>query len=290
MHPKITVVTPSLNQGDFIEQTILSVLGQRYPDLEYWVIDGGSTDGTLDILRRYENEITGWISEPDVGQADAINKGFARAEGDIFCWLNSDDFYLPGTLIAVGEAMANGADLVYGDTISFSDKGKRCVVNRPPAYDRGLFGILDYIVQPSSFWTRSLWERTGPLDTSLHFAFDWEWFLRASEGARFEKVDRILSAYRFHSAHKSSTGGTRRGREIVEVANRHGDDAVKMHYNVALGRRRSLRRFELWCRKLEGRGFSQPEHIARWLVPSLWSLPRGCDVRKLRTCGGMLGH
>src|SRR5688500_9132307 len=123
--PRITVVTPSYNQGAFLEQTMASVLGQGYENLEYIVMDGGSTDHSVEIIRRHESRLTYWVSEKDGGQAQALNKGFARATGDILCWLNSDDFFLPGVLHEVAGLLGQGDELIYGDCLSFSDKGTR---------------------------------------------------------------------------------------------------------------------------------------------------------------------
>ncbi|MFA7345426.1 MAG: glycosyltransferase family 2 protein [Terrimicrobiaceae bacterium] len=287
--PKISVVTPSYNQGVFLEQTMLSVLGQVYPNLEYIVVDGGSNDGSVEIIKRYEDNLAWWVSGKDGGQAEAINKGFARATGDILCWLNSDDFFLPGTLLAIAGELAAGHDLVYGDCISFSDLGKRCVINRPPVYDRELLGLVDYIVQPSSFWTRSLWSKTGPLNTALHYAFDWEWFLRASGFGKFHKCERILSAYRFHASHKSSTGGERRTEEIFSVAEKQGGEKAGRHYRFVREHLAVLRCHENLCTRLRGRGLSKYEPVARWFFPSLRSLPEGCDFQKIRRCMGMFG-
>ncbi|MEI9897633.1 MAG: glycosyltransferase [Chthoniobacter sp.] len=198
--PKITVVTPSYNQGAFLEQTILSVLGQLYDNLEYIVIDGGSTDDSAAVIQRYESSLAYWVSEKDRGQSEALNKGFSRATGDILCWLNSDDFLLPGALHEVARQFREPVDLIYGNCLSFSDKGTRSIVNRPPQHDRDLLALVDYIVQPSTFWRRSLWEKTGPLNEAIHYAFDWEWFLRADRIGVLRKADFIFSAYRFHDA------------------------------------------------------------------------------------------
>lgn len=287
--PKISVITPSYNQAAFLEQTMLSVLGQMYPNLEYIVVDGGSSDGSVEIIKRYEDRLFWWVSGKDDGQADAINKGFSKATGDILCWLNSDDFFLPGTLGAVAAEFAAGHDLIYGDCISFSDLGKRCVINRPPVYDRDLLGLVDYIVQPSSFWKRDLWLKTGPLNTALHYAFDWEWFLRASGAGKFHKCARIFSAYRFHASHKSSTGGDRRSGEIFSVAEKVGGEEAARHYRFVREHLDVLRRHENFCGRLHGRGLGRQEHLARWFFPELWSLPGGCDFRKVRRCVGMFG-
>lgn len=285
--PRISVVTPSYNQGRFIEQTILSVLGQSYGNLEYIIMDGGSSDETVEVIRQYEDKIDHWVSGRDGGQADAINKGFARATGDILCWLNSDDYFTPGALKEAARAFQGGADLIYGDCLTFSQKGKRSVINRPPQHDRKLLGVVDYIVQPSSFWKRSLWEKTGALREDLNFVFDWEWFLRAAEQGTFAKHDFIFSAYRFHDAHKSSQTEGRRAAEIVEVSKR--DERAHAHYEFAQKNLEAFRKYRDLTRRLKGRGINGAEEKARWLVPALWNLPKGIDLATLNKCLGMLG-
>ncbi|MEO6847698.1 MAG: glycosyltransferase family 2 protein [Chthoniobacterales bacterium] len=287
--PKISVITPSYNQASFLEQTILSVLGQGYKNLEYIIMDGGSTDNSAEVIKRYERQLAYWVSEKDSGQSDAINKGFARATGDILCWLNSDDFFLPGILHEVAKNFENFDGFIYGDCISFSDTGVRCLVNRPPAYDRELLGILDYIVQPSTFWARTLWEKTGILNQNLHYAFDWDWFLRASEFGDLRKCNTIFSAYRFHDAHKSASGGEKRMEEIISVASMRGGERAARHYQFAKDNLATLRKHEHLARRIKGRGISNYLEKARWAFPSLWQLPTGIDFNKVRTCAGMLG-
>ena len=285
--PKITVVTPSYNQGAFLGQTIASVLGQRYENLEYIVMDGGSTDDSVEIIRRHESQLAFWTSERDSGQAQALNRGFARATGDILCWLNSDDFLLPGVLHEVARLLTEQDGLIYGDCLSFAQRGNRARVNRPPVHDIELLKIVDYIVQPSSFWTRSVWEKTGALNEELHYAFDWDWYLRASAQSRVRKVDKIFSAYRFHDAHKSSHGGEKRAREIVTVAGLRGGENAARHYQFALDRADALRKYENWVLRLKGRGINR-DHLARWATPSLWTLPSGLNFEKVRECFKML--
>jgi len=285
--PRITVVTPSFNQGAFLEQTIRSVLGQLYPKLEYFVIDGGSTDDSVEIIKRYESHLAGWISEKDRGQADALNKGFARATGEILCWLNSDDFFLPGALHEAARRLQS-ADFVYGKCLSFSDTGTRSIVNIPPEHDRELLNVVDYIVQPSSFWLRSLWEKTGKLNEELHYAFDWEWYLRADKLGRFSRTDFIFSAYRFHDAHKSSHGGMKRAQEIIDVAKIQGGESAGRHYQFAIDHIDQLKKYEDLALRLKGRGLKNHLQMARWAAPALWNLPAGLEFEKLRQCVRML--
>lgn len=229
--PKITVVTPSFNQGAYLETTIRSVLGQRYPNLEYLVLDGGSTDESVAIIRRYERELAFWVSEPDGGQSQAINRGFARATGDILCWLNSDDYHLPDTLWRVARHFTAHGDqplVVSGSCLFFTEGQAQGRLQAPAKHDPERLQRCDYFVQPSTFWNAAAWRATGALDRELHFAFDWDWFLRAAQaGCRFVDVPEVLAAYRIHAAHKSGSGGERRREEIAEVLRRYAGREIQ---------------------------------------------------------------
>ncbi len=218
-YAKISVITPSYNQGKFIEQTILSVIGQQYPNLEYIIMDGGSSDETVSIIKKYEQYISYWVSEPDKGQSNAINKGFERATGDILCWLNSDDYYLPGTLLSVNNALnTNQAELLYGNCIHLNEAknqthGSHFNPMQPWDINHG-----DFITQPSSFWTRKAWEQTGPLKEDLHYAFDWEWYARAnSGGVKFVPSAQYFSVYRLHDDQKTDSENPKRFSELLKV-------------------------------------------------------------------------
>lgn len=222
--PKISIVTPSFNQGGYLEETIRSVLEQDYPNLEYIVMDGGSTDGSTEIIRKYVDRLADWKSAKDGGQADAIRTGFARATGDILCWLNSDDTIAPGTLRTVGEFFAAhpDVDLVYGDLNLVDAEGKRLYTARPLLR----LGILVYenafIPQQAMFWRRPLYERVGGLDPLLCFAMDFDLVVRfLLAGARVRKLPGILANYRWHPAAKSSTIRDVMGKEIHELVRRH---------------------------------------------------------------------
>jgi glycosyltransferase involved in cell wall biosynthesis len=222
--PKISVVTPSFNQAPFLEETIRSVLSQGYRNLEYIVMDGGSTDGSTEIIGKYADRLADWKSAKDRGQADAIRTGFARATGEILCWLNSDDTIAPGTLRLIGEFFAAhpDVDLVYGDLNLVDAEGKRLYTARPLLR----LGILVYenafIPQQAMFWRRSLYERVGGLDPLLYFAMDFDLVVRfLLAGARVRKHPGILANYRWHPAAKSSTLRDVMEKEINEVVRRH---------------------------------------------------------------------
>lgn len=207
--PRITVVTPSYQQGGFLEKTLRSVLDQGYPNLEYLVVDGGSTDGSVDIIRRYASSLAWWTSEKDRGQSHAINKGFARATGDILCWLNSDDYLAPGALGNVAAAMVDARipRAVAGDCVRVFEDG------RPPFRHRGqpvtLGDLLEYwqpypMHQPSIFWTRAVYERVGPLREDLHLIMDFDYWLRIAAVCPFDYVPEVLSYAHYHPGAKTA--------------------------------------------------------------------------------------
>jgi glycosyltransferase involved in cell wall biosynthesis len=223
--PLISIVTPSYNQGDYLEETIRSVLEQDYPALEYIVMDGGSTDGSVEIIRKYADRIARWVSEPDAGQSDALCKGFARATGDVMAWLNSDDTLEAGALKTVGAmfAAAPDTDLVYGNMNFIDPKGRKIYT----AYPLLELGILRYenrfIPQQAMFWRRSLFERVGGMDPALRFAMDFDLTLRFLRGgARTIKIHRVLANFRVHPDAKSST--------IRDVGEREGDALIGRYF------------------------------------------------------------
>ncbi len=220
--PLISVVIPSFNQGQYIEETLISVIGQQYPNLEIIVVDGGSTDNTIEIIKKYEDKISYWHSKPDKGQADAINQGFKLSTGEILCWLNSDDMYLPGTLLDIGKRLADKTQenyLVYGGCIMYDQFGKQisCYANVSSQNAQVELDYIDNIIQPSSFWTKTLWNQTGILDINYNYVLDWEWYIRASNFTKFEYIPKLYSIYRLHLEHKSSDGGENRKKEILSI-------------------------------------------------------------------------
>lgn len=224
--PRITIVTPSFNQGLYLEEAIQSVLSQEYPNLEYVIRDGGSTDGSVDVIRRYETQLSGWVSEPDAGPAQAINRGFAGGGGDILGWLNADDLYLPGTLRAVAEAFVQRPDaaLVYGEGWYIDEAGRHIEPCRfvRRTFNRRYLVNRDPVLQPAAFWRRSLWQAVGPLDESLRWVFDWEWFIRAHAKGSFHYLPRDMALYRVQPAALTRTGGLPRQLEHGRVTRRYG--------------------------------------------------------------------
>jgi glycosyltransferase involved in cell wall biosynthesis len=224
MFPRITVVTPSYNQAQFLEATIRSVVEQDYPNLEFIVIDGGSTDNSVEIIRKYEKHLAYWVSEKDNGASDAIAKGFARSTGEIMAYLNSDDIYLPGTLHAVAEAFKDDrADVVYGNCYWLDAPGHTIGERRQTPFVASgyLYGACD-LQQPATFWKRAMFDKAGGMDPSFHFTFDTDLFFRfVSLGARFKHVHRVFAGFRIHAESKSSTLRTRCEAELAILRKRH---------------------------------------------------------------------
>jgi len=291
--PGISVVTPSYNQGRFIEQTILSVLEQKYPELEYLILDGGSQDGTVKILREYDANLTFWRSGKDRGQAAAINEGFQRSSGKILCWLNSDDLHLRHTLRTIGNILADRLDealIVYGGCELFDDRTQTKELRPAVAFDGALLAVSDFLDQPSVFWTRKAWEMVGPLDESLHYGFDWEWFLRASKVCRFISIDQTLSRYRIHAGHKSGSGGKTRWLELLKIVRTHSPPDVLQGYEYLL-ESDSARwwlnkrmRIEQMIRKVVP---GLAGGVATLLSPPFWFLPHGISRKMLWKISGI---
>ena len=210
--PKITIITPSFNQGQFIEQTIQSVIAQNYPNLEYIIIDGGSTDNTLEIIKKYADFIHFWVSEPDNGQSDAINKGLKHATGDVFNWLNSDDYYLPNALLTVGNAFKNpDLNVLCGNELVLLPNGALTKTTNPPTIIKPSLEetmAIANICQPPTFFRLSAFKQLGDVSERLHFCMDADMWLRyLSEFGLFqvEKTDAILNVFRVHTDSKSSS-------------------------------------------------------------------------------------
>jgi len=209
MLPRLTIITPSLNQAPYLERTIRSVLDQEYPDLEYIVVDGGSSDGSVDVLRQYESRLAYWVSEPDRGQSHAINKGLSRATGDVVAYINSDDYYLPGAFETALPLFENPAVSWAAGTCRFlyPDGTVEAIWRaRLPGGPRGAWIRLSWgVPQSASFWRRRLFEDFGPLREDLHYVFDTEFELRiAVAGCLPTIVDRELAVRWLHDDAKSA--------------------------------------------------------------------------------------
>ena len=208
MTPKISIITPSYNQGQFLEETILSVLNQDYPNLEYIIIDGGSTDNSVDIIKKYEDHLAYWVSEKDRGQTHAINKGFRRATGDIVNWLNSDDLLEQGELKTLAKEIEKNpsADFYFGDFSVIDNEGKKLFSRKCCPYQFAtLFWGRQLSSQPAVFFRRDLLENIGYLDESLNFCMDTEFWIRSAyNGAKFHQVKSNLGITRVHADAKTT--------------------------------------------------------------------------------------
>ena len=220
--PLVTIVTPTYNMGHFLRETIESVLSQDYPHVQYIVMDAGSQDDTVEILKSYGSRLE-WVSEPDEGQSDAVNKGFLRARGEIFTFLNADDIYYQGAVRAGVEAFARRPDagVVYGNAWYTREDGsafKRCPVL---PYDYDLLGHLCYICQPASFLRSKVWAEMGGLDKSLHLTLDYDLWLRIADRYPMAYVAQDLATSRMYKENKSLGRRRESFREIVRIMQRH---------------------------------------------------------------------
>ncbi len=232
--PLVSIVTPSLNQGRFIREAIDSVRAQGYPHIEHLVLDGGSTDGTLDVLRAYgdpsragrpHHKGLSWVSEPDAGQSDAIVKGFARARGDVLTWLNSDDVLAPGAVERAVEEFERAPEvgLVYGRGVILDAGGDETgpFLGIEPFNLWRLLHTLDYVLQPAAFFRRSAYEAAGGLEEDLCWAMDWDLWIRLAGVAEVRFIDQVLAGSREWQDTKTATGGWRRIRELKDLVKRH---------------------------------------------------------------------
>jgi glycosyltransferase involved in cell wall biosynthesis len=246
--PRISIVTPSFNQAQYLEETIRSVLLQGYPNLEYLVFDGGSTDGSAEILRRYDAFLDGWVSERDKGQSDAINKGLARSTGTIVNWLCSDDVLCPGALAHVAETFAGqpGCDVVAGaGKYQFDDHSETDYVSARAADDLDFLPGQNKIVQPSCFFRRTLLQRSAAVRTDLHYAMDAElWCYFMAQKATWSFSPEVLSVYRITGANKAFTGRWKILQEVERIYGEYCGERIPLTF---------------WMRR-----FWRPLHRAGW--------------------------
>jgi glycosyltransferase involved in cell wall biosynthesis len=272
---RISVVTPSFNMAPYLDDTIASVIRNLRPGDEYVVIDGGSTDGSIDIIRRHEQHIAGWVSEPDAGYADALGKGFARATGDILCWINAGDLYLDGALDAARQRLAGDIDLIFGDDFYIDED------NRVLSYSRGWVPDLRMAMlyggwtplQDACFWRHSLYQSVGGIDRALRYAADYDLFLRMALAGRTGYVPVTFSAFRRHAGQKSISGSgayeqERRRVRAREIGDQRTAPALKTLYRginrVAMSARARLAPLAWRRPDLVGRAIASLPCAAYW--------------------------
>lgn len=232
MKPLVSVVTPSFNQAPFLRRTIESVLTQDYPHIEYILVDGGSTDGSLAIIQEYADRLAYWESHPDQGQTDAINKGFARSTGKYLAWLNSDDVYKPGAIAEAVDFLEKHPDvgMAYGDC-TFIDAQEREIGQFPAAqtdYSRLRRGFV-HIPQQASFFRSDLWRVVGPLDPSFYFAMDYDlWVRLAREAPLVYLPGRVWASFRLHGEAKTIAADDRCWPEMLRVHYREGGHPLSL--------------------------------------------------------------
>jgi glycosyltransferase involved in cell wall biosynthesis len=262
--PLISIVTPSLNQGAYIEENIKSVLNQHYPNFEHIIIDGGSTDDTIDILMKYNHLI--WVSEKDGGQSEAINKGFRRANGEIIGWLNSDDCYAPEVFFTVVKELnkTQGKYILFGDCIVIDEMKNRigyCKGRLPNPNNLIRYWDRDYTIpQPSVFFFREVLLKCGYLDETFHYAMDYDFWLRISKCYQFHYVKRPLAMMRVHDRSKSNPGEEVFEREWFKVSKKYWGNVFSINYYkylfMALDYRSNLTRIHAYS-KMEELSFKE---------------------------------
>ncbi len=224
--PLVSIVTPSFNQAEFLAETITSVLNQSYPRIEYIIVDGNSTDGSVEIIKQYQDQITWWVSEKDQGQTDAINKGFQQATGDIFAWLNSDDRYHPQAVSEAVQFFIENPDvgLVYGDVNFINQQGKRLgQFNAKETNYQKLRQGRVYIPQQAAFWRADLWKEVGPLDPAMFFAMDYDLWVRLAKISPIHYyAGHIWADFRIHGQSKTITADDKCWADMLQIHRRDG--------------------------------------------------------------------
>lgn len=235
--PLVTVVTPCFNSIEFIERTIVSIRKQTYKNIEFIVVDGGSTDGTLEIIKRHADAISWWVSEPDKGMYHAINKGLIRATGEIVSYLNSDDIYYPDTISNVVKSFTQQpqADLIYGNLDIIDEKDQILYKQIYPDFSAKHFANANYsmIGQPASFWRRGLLERIGLFDEIFKMVADFDFFVRAGAAGKMIHVDETLAAFRVHAKSLTSRQLELNFREIRMMREKHGVEYRRLSRKIS---------------------------------------------------------
>jgi Glycosyl transferase family 2 len=266
--PRIALVTPAFNSVRYIEATIQSVLAQNYPNLDYFIVDGGSTDGTIDIIKKHEHRISGWISEPDKNPYEAINKGFDRTSGEIMGWISSTDMLHIGGLAVVGSVFAalGSVDWITGWPTTFTEDSVAVVATQMPRWSRARFlaGANRFIQQESTYWRRSLWDRAGGrLDTKYRAAGDFDLWIRFFRHARLYTVDALIGGYRRHPDSLSQGNPQTYTTTCDEIADRELESSAgllraKIFRSTSRIVQRVPKVSSLWQRQVVNRMYSFP--------------------------------
>jgi len=279
--PRITIITPSYNQVAFLEQAIQSVLAQDYPSIEYIIVDGNSSDGSLQVIQKYANRLAWWVSEPDTGQAEAINKGMKHASGEYVAWLNSDDLYLPGAVASAIDVLERNpaVGMVFGDALTIDVKGVQ--LNRLVFGDWGLEELMGFriICQPSVFMRRDAFHQAGDLDPTYHYLLDHHLWLRIARLATVQHVSASWAAARHHPGAKNVLHAAGFGREAFRILEWM---ECQPDLEVLVNRRR--RRIEAGAYRLNARYLldgGQPAPALRSYFQALWRSP-GFTLRHWR--------
>lgn len=239
-YPKISIITPSFNQGKFIKDTIESVLNQNYPNLEYFIIDGGSSDNTLDVLKQYQGYLT-WVSEKDNGQANAINKGIRMSTGEIITFINSDDYYLPNTLFKVADLFLTHPEIVWiTGNYQIIDENKKTIEPFVVTYKNYFrkrssshqLRLTNYIIQPSTFWRKKANDEIGLFDDTLRYTFDYDYWLRLMDNYPHLCIDDPLSAFRIHGQSKGGAEYKQQFKEEIDVLKRYQPSNFEYLFHV----------------------------------------------------------
>jgi glycosyltransferase involved in cell wall biosynthesis len=248
--PKISIVTPSYNQSAYLEEALLSVKSQDYPRLEHLVVDGASSDGSVEILKKLSGqsgwEHLHWVSERDDGQSDALNKGFQMARGDIVGWLNSDDRYRPGCFQLISDSFSTyrSADVIYGDYTWIDERGRVTCIRREIEFSNFILAYhrILYIPTTSTFFRRRIFDEGNAIDTRLHYSMDYDFFLRlASRGYRFQHIPQLLADFRWHQNSKSGS----QSEKQLDEHNRVAVSNSRILRSLPEGKRRKIALFTL---------------------------------------------
>lgn len=250
--PKISVITPSYNQAQFLERTLHSIHDPGYPNLEHIVIDGGSTDQSVEIIKAWQEKLSYWLSEADNGQTDALIKGFNVATGDILCWLNSDDLFEPWTLLEVAAFFKRNphAQVVYGDATWIDSEDQLIRLKREHSFSRFIYLYdHDFIPQPSTFWTRSIYDEVSGLDPRFELAMDGDLFIRFADATKMHHIRRLWSRMRLYPDQKNQKFRDISNREEAQIRERyHGSEA----YPVLSAKRASARLVRIAVKTMTG--------------------------------------